>query len=105
MSKKIDLGVKPDNSNMVMPEQSTKSKKQEPYYPSLYVDKDLGNIGDAGEEVEATVTLKIKSINKSDNDDKKKPQFSFRFDVLNIEFGEDNGHISADANLDRKMKY
>jgi len=97
---KINLGVKTENSEMV----AVPTMASKPYYPSLYIDKDLPLDGKVGDTITATVELKVKSRNENETG-KKKVKCSYSFDVLNIEFGEDNGHISADANLDRKMKY
>ena len=59
--------------------------------PSLYIDKDLPLEDKVGKTVTAQVTLKVKSRTENDKGKGKgKPN---------------NGHITASANLDRKVNY
>ena len=108
MAKKIDLTVKPQNPTMMAASESPR-----PFYPSFYIDdKTLPLSGkNVGKTVEARVHLKLRSYSENQKDSKK-PKCSYQFDILDIQFDEgegkedkDNGHITADANLDRKMKY
>lgn len=74
----IDLGRK-----HMIGEVSTSSEKNKTYYPSVYVDKDLG-LGekDVGKEMMALVKIKVKSVEKRMSEKKKTDTVSF--DILGI---------------------
>jgi hypothetical protein len=75
--------------------------------PSLYIDKDLPLEDKVGKTVTAQVTLKVKSRTENDKGKGKgKPKCSYQLDIVDIDFDKpDNGHITASANLDRKVNY
>lgn len=76
----IDLGRKSTNSGEVAP---TKSGQNKIYYPSFYVDKDLGiKETDVGSVITATVKLKINRVSKEVN--AKEKTYSCNFDVMGI---------------------
>jgi len=73
----IDLGRKSEG------EQPVVSAKKEIYYPSFYLDKDLGlDEKEVGKEILALVKLKVKSVEKRISENKKTDNVSF--DVLSI---------------------
>jgi hypothetical protein len=83
----IDLGRKSTNSGEVA---STKSGQKKIYYPSFYVDKDLGiKETDVGSVITATVKLKINRVSKEVNAESvalsNKETYSCNFDVMGIE--------------------
>lgn len=64
-------------------EQPVVSSKKEIYYPSFYLDKDLGlDEKEVGKEILALVKLKVKSVEKRISENKKTDNVSF--DVLGI---------------------
>jgi hypothetical protein len=100
MSKKIDLKVKPTDWNKIQSPPETK-----PYYPSLYIDKDLPLDDKVGKTVEARVTFKVASRTENKKG-KNKSTCSYQLDVLDIDFEpEGNNHVSASPQIDRKMNY
>lgn len=84
----IDLGKKRnDTTGPISPGET--SKKNEVYYPDLYInDIDLGlGVADAGKEYTATVKVKVRSISKNVNADGKKND-SITLEIHGIDFGK-----------------
>ena len=92
----IDLGRKPEKVSEAVPSPTPKLKQPEIYYPSFYVDKDLGlTEDDAGKVIIALVKLKIVEVGKRATEDNKK--HTNNFDVLGIDLNvKRKGHYAKE---------
>lgn len=80
----IDLGKKPAAETALPSE--PKAKEPKPYYPSLYLDKDVGfTEADLGEEIIAVVKLTPKRISKMMENGKE--TYSCEVEIKGIKIG------------------
>ncbi len=81
----IDLGKKPE----VMEKSIAAEQPSKPYYPSFYVDKDIGlTNSDLDQEMIATVKISPKRISKSVTNGKE--SYSCDIEVREIKLGKSN---------------
>jgi len=89
-SKMIDLGRK---ENMGQPISSASSKNKV-YYPSIYVEKDLGfDEKDVGKEFEGMIKFKVKAVEKRISENRKRDTTDLEILSLSI---KNKGHYKKD---------
>jgi hypothetical protein len=83
MSKTIDLGKRPSElEDSIMPS----NRKDEPYYPDLYIDSDDPKLADIPDKGECTIKYRVCSrTHREEGKDKdKKHSCSVRLEIMSI---------------------